>query len=78
MKKIDPPPPTFLIAALWDLLLQQSKYLQIMWCSLCAFETLPFPMIIINNLKPPKAESREDGHPKTKRRMFQLQRFKPF
>lgn len=71
MKKIDPSPPTLTIAALWDLLFQQIKvFANRVVFSVCirfGEETVFLPMIIINNLKSQKAESRVDGHPRRKK-----------
>lgn len=71
MKKIDHPPPTFSLAALGDLLFQQIKvFANHMVFSVCIRfreETLSLPLIIIDNLKPQKAESRADVHPKGKK-----------
>lgn len=83
-EKIDRPP-TFSIAALWDLLFQQieQKYLGITGCLFSVYilfgeETLSLPMISIYNLKSQKAEARTDGPPKRKRRTLQPQRLTPF
>ena len=70
MKKIDHAPPTFPRAALWDLLFQQIKvcanHAVFSVCIRFREETLSPPMIIINHLKPQKAEFRADGHPQEK------------
>lgn len=71
MKKIDHAPPTFPRAALWDLLFQQIKvsvnHVVVSVCIRFREETLSPPMIIINNLKPQKAEFRAGGHAQEKK-----------